>query len=213
LYNFYVTVGLSIRAFKTDGFTYSLDISIEDLYDADSQTDAGDDFDKAIKSSSGSYKGFLAGDYGDDHKDIYQVSLDAGDKLNIKLTPKSDAEYDLSIYNEDRKEVAHTWSESSGVISRLSWTVPSSQDVYFAIERRHDTESREYSFGVSVEAGAIPTPTPTPTPTSTPTEQTQTPVTPSPPKTTPIPPTPGFEAIFVIAGLLTMVYLLRRRRK
>ena len=216
LYNFYVTVGLSLRVFKTDGFTYSLDISIEDCYDADSQTDAGDDFDKAIKISSGSSKGFLAGDYGADHKDIYQVSLNAGDELNIKLTPKSDAEYDLSIYNEDRKEVAHTWSESPGVISRLSWAAPSSQDVYFAIERRHDTESREYSFDVSVEAGAIPTPTPTPTPTSTetpitpePTKPTQTPVTPSTPETTP---TPAFEAIFAIAGLLAMAYLLRRRK-
>ena len=50
------------------------------------------------------------------------------------------------------------------------------------------------------------TPPPTETPiTPEPTEQTQTP----PPETTP---TPGFEAIFAIAGLLAVAYLLRRKK-
>jgi len=179
VYNFYAVVSASYVTSAGDRFTYSLDISIEDCYDADSQTDAGDDFDKAIKISSGSYRGFLSGSFGNDHKDIYLVSLNAGDKLNIKLTPKSDAEYDLSIYNEDRKEAAHTWSESPGVIARLSWAVPSSQDIYFGIEPRHRTGSREYSFDVSVEAGAVPTSTPTPTPTPTETPATPTPTKPA----------------------------------
>jgi len=41
--------------------------------------------------------------------------------------------------------------------------------------------------------------------------QTVTP-TPMPPAPTPIPSIPGFEAIFAIAGLLTVTYLLRRRK-
>ena len=57
-----------------------------------------------------------------------------------------------------------------------------------------------------------PTPTLIPAPTKTPvipesTKPIQTPLT-TPPKTTP---TPGFEAIFVIAGLLAVAYLLGRR--
>jgi len=48
----------------------------------------------------------------------------------------------------------------------------------------------------------VPSPTPSPTVTSTPT------AIPSP---TPAP-TPGFEAVFAIAGLLAVVYLLRRRK-
>lgn len=74
-----------------------------------------------------------------------------------------------------------------------------------------------------VEAAAVtPTPT-TPTPT-TPTPTTPTPTTPTPTTppetttvvTTPPPttttPTPGFEAIFAVAGLLAIAYLLRRRQ-
>ena len=67
---------------------------------------------------------------------------------------------------------------------------------------------------------STPTPTPTPTPTltpihtptplPTPTPVVIPPVTPTPsPSSTPAP--PGFEAIFTIAGLLAVAYLLRRR--
>ncbi len=64
-----------------------------------------------------------------------------------------------------------------------------------------------------------PTPTPTPTLTPTPTPEvtptpTMPPVTPSPtPTPTPTPPTPGFEAIFTIAGLLAVAYLVLRRKR
>jgi len=53
-----------------------------------------------------------------------------------------------------------------------------------------------------LEAAPTPTPTVTPTPTPTPT------VTP-----TVTPPTPGFEAVFAIAGLLAVAYLVLRREE
>jgi peptide/nickel transport system substrate-binding protein len=54
-----------------------------------------------------------------------------------------------------------------------------------------------------------PAPTPTPTPVSTPTATPTTAPTATP---TPTPkPSPGFEAIFAVAGLLAVAYLLRRR--
>ena len=71
---------------------------------------------------------------------------------------------------------------------------------------------------------AAPTPTPTPTPTATPTATptvtipptttpTATPTATATPAPTPTPPAPGFEAVFAIAGLLTIAYLVLRRRK
>jgi parallel beta-helix repeat protein len=61
----------------------------------------------------------------------------------------------------------------------------------------------------------IVSPTPIPTPTVTPTPTPPTPVpTPSPtPAPTPTPKPFGFEAVFAIAGLLTVAYLVLRRRK
>ncbi len=81
---------------------------------------------------------------------------------------------------------------------------------------------------IEIVSAAAVTPTPTtPTPTTpavtptTPTPTTPTPTTPTPttpittPPTSPPPttttPSPGFEAIFAIAGLLAIAYLLRRR--
>jgi len=82
--------------------------------------------------------------------------------------------------------------------------------------KRQKTEIMEGSadiYGVKWEiekmndrlALLIPTPTPTPSPTPTPT------LTPSP-TPTPEEGVPGFEAVFAIAGLLTVAYLLRRRK-
>jgi len=60
------------------------------------------------------------------------------------------------------------------------------------------------TFVLFAEEKVVVTPTPTPTPTVPP------PVTPTP---TPKPPTPGFEAVFAIAGLLAVAYLVLRKRK
>ena len=71
---------------------------------------------------------------------------------------------------------------------------------------------------------AAPTPTPTPTPTATPTATatvtipptatpTTTPTATATPTPTSTPPAPGFEGVFAIAGLLTIAYLVLRRRK
>ena len=61
-------------------------------------------------------------------------------------------------------------------------------------------ETAEMIYSLN-KATQTPTPVPTPTPTAT--------STPSP---SPTPEPPGFEAVFAIAGLLTVIYLLRRRK-
>ena len=63
---------------------------------------------------------------------------------------------------------------------------------------------------VTITTAPVATPTPTETPTPTPTE-TPTPTPTETPTPTPTPKQPGFEAIFAIAGLLAVAYLLRRR--
>jgi PGF-CTERM protein len=66
----------------------------------------------------------------------------------------------------------------------------------------------------SPTATATPTATPaTPTPTVPPTATPATPTPATPTPATPTPKTPGFEAVFAIAGLLAIAYLVLRIRK
>ena len=61
---------------------------------------------------------------------------------------------------------------------------------------------------------ATPTPIPSPTPTSSSSPvPTQTPTSSPGQVSTPIPKTAGFEAVFAIAGLMAVAYILRRNRK
>ena len=65
---------------------------------------------------------------------------------------------------------------------------------------------------LAIKPAATPAPTPTPTVTVTPTPTI--PPTVAPPTPTPTPEEPGFGAVFAIAGLLAVAYLvLRRKRK
>ncbi|MGB2728516.1 MAG: PGF-CTERM sorting domain-containing protein [Halobacteriota archaeon] len=87
------------------------------------------------------------------------------------------------------------------------WTVKVTQEVKL-----------EPTPEITPEPTPSPSPTPTafpsltPTPTPTPTPLVAPSPSPAAPTPTPTPPAPGFEAIFAIAGLLAVAYLVRRRK-
>ena len=67
---------------------------------------------------------------------------------------------------------------------------------------------------LALKPAATPTPTPTPTVAVTPTPTIPPAVAPTPtPTPSPTPEPPGFEAVFAIAGLLAVAYLVLRRKK
>jgi len=154
-YKFYTKVECVDRYFNGNG-QYNINVSIEDHYDANSGTDAGNTFDTAMNITQGSYDGFLAGKYygdqGTDNKDVYKLSLEAGETINVKLTPPDDVKLKSIIYNKDRATMNSTESPETGVITRSSWTAPSAQDVYVLIERAGNYWSGTYHLDISVES-------------------------------------------------------------
>lgn len=138
------------------GLSYSMDVSVENYYDANSGTDAGHNFDTALSIAQGTYQGFLAGDAGDDHEDYYVIFVGSGQTLDVILTPASDASYGLEIYDQNRIQVASTSSANDGVITSTSWTAPFDQNAYVRITRGYQTGSRTYSLNLSVEGGEAP---------------------------------------------------------
>ncbi len=165
-YKLYIRTKADSYVIGSGHFQYSLDVSVEDHYDANSETDAGDTFDAAMNISHGSYDGFLSGYYnvndgthdawsskdrGTDNKDLYKLSLEAGETINVKLTPPDNVKLKTKIYNEDRATMNSIESPATGVITRSSWTAPSAQDVYVLIERADNYPSGTYHLDISVE--------------------------------------------------------------
>jgi hypothetical protein len=149
-YKLYIRSGVT-NSFRT-GSKYALNITVKDHYDASTRTDAGDTFDTAMNITQGSYDGFLAGSDGNDHKDVYKLALESGEKINVKLTPSDNVKLNLRIYNEDRAEEKSIQSPDTGVITRASWTAPSAQEAYVLIEWDGKSPSRTYDMDISVEA-------------------------------------------------------------
>lgn len=152
-YTFYLGVG-NIYNPNAKGTVYS--ISLEDNFDANTSSDVGDDFEKALQITPGKYKGFLAGDQGDDYKDFYLITLKANEKVSVKVTPPANVQYKVSIWDQDRVNVAEKTSANPGAIARVSWAAPSEseQEVHLLIEPNRvpkNSASLPYTMEVSVE--------------------------------------------------------------
>jgi len=146
---FYIKIGGWVSDLEAGA---SIDISVENHYDANSTTDAGNTFDTALTVTAGDHEGYLAGDEdGDDNEDYYVISLESGQLLDVTVTPPTNAFFGLKICDQNRVEKASVYSASAGAITSTSWTAPSAQDVYVAITNFGDNGGA-YSLSLSFEA-------------------------------------------------------------
>lgn len=119
--------------------TYNLEITLQDRFDAASQTDAGDTFEEALPIALGSYTGYLAGvsvmqtPYGDDFKDYYNVSLQKGINYEFKLAPPVEDEGQLALYDVNRELIDEKSSPNAGAIASLSLTPQANTSVFLVV--------------------------------------------------------------------------------
>lgn len=214
---FYLKIQEELRT-TDDPYFYTLDISIEDYFDAASQTDAGNIFDTALEITPGDYQGYLEIDDGDDDKDIYIISMQSGENLDVTITPKADAKFKVTIYDQDRVKASEEISANNGAIVRTSYNSSISQDIYLEINKRLKSSDKEYSLVLALNAGEVNETESTESATEEASvEETST-------EEASIEETsteeasgddseglPGFGMVFALAGLLTVVCLLKRR--
>jgi len=92
-------------SYAVDSFTLS--INLIDNMDAGKGEDAGGDFDNFTEIEYGEYTGylstFLSGNTGgNDENDYYKLTVEKGDKVTIKITPKGDFYVGCAVYDNKR---------------------------------------------------------------------------------------------------------------
>lgn len=111
----------------------SFDLSLIDHYDAGSQTDAGDDFEKPISITSGEYTAYLSARMGTDTKDFYKLAVKKGATLTVKVTPPSEAAMTVVVYDSNRAVLKSEWAANPGAIVTNSVPITKSEDVFVAV--------------------------------------------------------------------------------
>lgn len=151
---FYITVGNSYSR-NAKGTKY--DISLENRFDAGSQTDVGNTFDKAMKITQGEYKGYLSGKKGDDTEDLYKIAVEKGTKLTVILTPPEEASPELTLYSSSRKVIKSEYASNPGAIVTVSASLAKSGDVFIKLgcDKWQSEDIVPYTLNVETEKGAV----------------------------------------------------------
>ena len=140
--------------------SYSLDISLVDNYDANSQTDAGDNFENALAIiAPGQYQGYLSGEEEDNHeeidfRDFYKITVKKGQTLTIDVTPPLEARMQLSLYNIKRVLIKTIASENAGAIVSHSFDVINDGDVFAKVvcTSEYTVDTIPYGLDLAVES-------------------------------------------------------------
>lgn len=149
----YLRVG---NEYDANSKSVSYIISIEDHFDAGSQTDAGGTFDKAMLTTPGEHKGYLSiDDNGTDLKDFFKIRVEKGATLTAKVTPSAEGKLKLTIYDSSREELKVEQSPNKGAILTVSLPIEKTNDFYIEIRDWWSNEpTTEYSLLISTEGGA-----------------------------------------------------------
>jgi hypothetical protein len=104
-------------------------VALNDKYDANSGTDAGNDYDSALSVGSGVFTGYLSEV---DADDMYKISAKAG-AFSAKVTPASNAGPYLRIYDANRTELESEWASNDGEIVTASTVLDKDQTTYVKV--------------------------------------------------------------------------------
>lgn len=140
--------------------SFTLKISLTNRYDANSQTDAGDTFEKALNISTGEYQSYLSGTWplmtpkGDDFKDYYKVSVKKGATYTFKVTPPSADEISLELLSLDRESIDSKSSANSGAIVSLSLAPTANTDIFVLVEHSGPIAGEVLNYKLNIGTSA-----------------------------------------------------------
>lgn len=110
----YIVVGSDITNVGEDVI---YEISLEDHFDANGSSDAGNVFDKAVEIKPGKYeKNWLPSN----DVDMYKMSLSKGEELSVRIIPDNcPFHFLLSVMNEDRETLIKGENKEEGSVAKI----------------------------------------------------------------------------------------------
>lgn len=154
LHSFYLEI--SNEAFEPIE-SFALQISLINYYDANSQTDAGDTFEKSLNIVTGEYQGYLAGYYpamtpkGDDFNDYYKIPVKKGITYVFKVTPPSTDEISLELFNLNRESIDEKSSANPGAIISLSLTPTADTNIFVLVEHDGSISGEVLNYKLNID--------------------------------------------------------------
>lgn len=151
-YKYYIRAGYD----NYDVSSVLFDVSLTDYYDAGSQTDAGDSFEKAMSLVVGEHEGYLSGKSGSDVKDFYEIEIKKGEELTVKVTPPVEASMEVTLYDDSRKELRHEYASNPGAIIETSLVARESEDIFVVVlcDRWCSEDIVNYTLDVTIKPSA-----------------------------------------------------------
>lgn len=134
----------------------SLDLKLNNYFDANSQTDAGNTIPQALLIPPGTYEGYLSGEQGNDEKDFYSLKLKKGDRISVKITPPNKDSVDLAVYDINRSKLDENNSSGTGEITTLSF-VPANDGAYYLEATCNYGCTKIVKYQMEVTGGILPT--------------------------------------------------------
>lgn|GEM_PF-298763 len=134
----------------------SLDLKINDDYDANAATDAGDSITSALLISPGVYQGYLSGEQGNDEKDYFGLKLKKGNRVSVKITPPSKDSINLAVYDVNRARLDENTSSGAGEITTLSFIPANDGDYYLEVSCNYGC-AKIVNYQMEVTGAVLPT--------------------------------------------------------
>ena len=122
-----------------DSLVYTLELSLQNRFDANSLTDAGNNFDEAMPINLGSYTGYISGvsvmqtPFGNDFKDFYNIPVLKGVTYEFKMTPPVGVEGQLELFNNSRESIEDKSSANEDSVVSIFLTPSSNTNVFLSV--------------------------------------------------------------------------------
>jgi hypothetical protein len=133
-----------------------LNIAVEERLDMGRSTEVSGDFKTAYPLEPGTYEENWI--FPEVDRDRYQIDLDEGATLSVKVFPEETFSVCLTIFNKNREEIFKDSSKNPGAVAKGEYTAKEKEKVYILIETADDKiQTGQYEMMIKIDKSKLET--------------------------------------------------------